>query len=96
MAELARLRESPHYVIGVFSAREVVLVTSYASRTRQVVVVLQVAICALPRGNGVLSRQSKAGHAVVFVRLKFLLFWQSVHILGGSACPPFSGKPTVL
>jgi hypothetical protein len=44
----------------------------------------------------VLSRQSKAGHAVVFVRLKFLLFWQSVHILGGSACPPFSGKPTVL
>lgn len=85
MTELASLRESSRDVIGIFGAAEISLVAGYARRTRQVVVVLLVAICALPRGNGVLPRQGKAGHAVIERRIRPLDCVVAIRTTGGES-----------
>ena len=49
MASFAGLCESAGHVIRITGALEILQVTAYARRTRQVVVVVDVAINALPR-----------------------------------------------
>ena len=65
MAEFARLGKASRYMVRILRAGEIGLVASYARPTRQVVVVLLMAIRALPRGHRMHPRQGETGHAVI-------------------------------
>jgi hypothetical protein len=65
MADFATLREASRHMVRILRAGEVGLVASYTRRARQAVVVLLVAIRALPRRYRMHSRQGETGHAVV-------------------------------
>ena len=65
MALLAGLREIRRDVIRIRRALEIFQVAGHARRTRQVVVVVDVAIGALPRRHGVKSGQLKPSSAVI-------------------------------
>ena len=65
VALLASLREIRRDVIRIRRALEILQVTGHARRTRQVVVVVDVAIGALARRHHVQSRQLKSGGAVI-------------------------------
>ena len=56
MASLARLRESAGHVVRIGRALEVLEVARHASRAGEVVVVVNVAIGALSRRNGMTAR----------------------------------------
>jgi hypothetical protein len=65
VALLAGLREIRRDVIRIRRALEILQVAGHARRTRQVVVVVDVAIGALPRRHGVKSGQLKPSSAVI-------------------------------
>ena len=65
VAHLARLRESLLGMVGIVGALVILQVTGNASRAVQVVVVVHVAIGALPRRHGVHSRQREGSQRMV-------------------------------
>jgi len=67
VADLAGLRDALLHVIGVGGAGVVVQVARYASRDRNVVVVVFVAVRALPWRHGVHARQRERGLRVIEV-----------------------------
>src|SRR5215471_10359192 len=69
MALLASLREVRRYMVGIGSSLEILQVTGDASGGTQVVVVIDVAIGALPRRNSVHSGERKPGAVVVELRV---------------------------
>jgi len=68
VAGLTGLGKSARDVIWVRGVLEILQVTRHASRTRQVVVAVQVAIATLPGRDGVGARQGKVHHGVVEAR----------------------------
>jgi hypothetical protein len=65
MTRIAGLSEAQLHVIGIGRAGVVGQVTRYASRDRNVVVVVLVAIGTLPRRHGMHSSERKTGHRVI-------------------------------
>ena len=65
VAEFASLGKAPGHVVRILRSLVIRQVAGYAGCVGQVVVVLLVAIGALPRGHGVHSRQGEAGGAVI-------------------------------
>ena len=65
VAQFARGRESGRRVRGIVRARVVLLVARVAQGVVQRIVVVDMAIDALPRWDGVTSRQREAGTAVI-------------------------------
>jgi hydrogenase maturation factor len=65
VALLTSLREIRRDVIRIRRALKVLQVAGHAGRTRQVVVVIDVAIGALTRRHGMQSRQCKSGSRVI-------------------------------
>ena len=65
VAGFASLGESPAHVIRVRGSLEILQVTRHAGRAGQVVVVVDVAICALPRRNGMRASQYKIHGRVI-------------------------------
>ncbi len=65
MARLAGLREVRRHVVRIGRALEVLQVARNAGSRRDVVVVIGVAIAALPRRHGVQAGQSKTGRGVI-------------------------------
>ena len=65
VALLAGLREVRGHVVRIRRALEILQVTRHTSGAGQVVVVVDVAIDALPRGNGVRTRQNESGRRVI-------------------------------
>jgi len=70
MALIARLREARGDVIGISRPLVVLEVAAHASRTGEVVVVVDVAVCALPRRHGVPATQRKSNRRVVEGRVE--------------------------
>lgn len=66
----AVLREIRGYVVRVRRALKILQVATHTRRRRQVVIVVDVAIRALPRRNRVHSRQRESRTAVVEMRIK--------------------------
>ena len=65
VAEFARRRESGRSVRGIVGAGVVLLVARVAQGTVQRIIVVDMAIRALPRRNSVTSRQRETGAAVI-------------------------------
>ena len=65
MTDIASLRETLLRVIRIVRVLVVLQVTRYASRLRQVVIVVDVAVCALARWNRVLGRQRETRFRMV-------------------------------
>ena len=68
VAGFAGLRESAAHVVRVRGSLEILQVTRHASRAGQVVVVIDVAIGALPRRNRMRARQHKIHRGVIEFR----------------------------
>lgn len=69
VAGLAGLREAARHMVRIRGVLEIVQVTGYASRARQVVIVIDVAIAALARRNGMRSSEGESRGAVVEGRI---------------------------
>ena len=70
VAGFASLRESPAHMVRVRGSLEIFQVTRHAGRARQVVVVVDVAVAALPRRNRMRAGQHKIhGGVIEFRRL---------------------------
>jgi len=70
VALIASLRKICRQVVGIGRSLIVLQVAAYTSCTRQVVVVVDVAVGALPRRYGVASAQRKSNRRVVEARVK--------------------------
>ena len=69
VAGLTGLREAARHMVRICGVLEIVQMTGYASRARQVVIVIDVAIAALARRNGMRSRERESRGAVVEGRI---------------------------
>lgn len=70
VAGFAGLREALLGVIGIIGVLEILQMASHTRRHRQVVVIVDMAICAGSRRHRVASRQRETGKAVVEVCIR--------------------------